>query len=62
MQRFIEDYGGFRGYDKSFIHLPRNSSFMIMHTFADWGNTGQNKAEGKGDTTDLTTDGARMNA
>ena len=42
--------------------MPRHSSFMIMHTFADWGNTGQNKAEGKGDTTDLTTDGARMNA
>lgn len=48
--------------DKNPIHLPRHSSFMIMHTFADWGNTGQNKAEGKGDTTDLTTDGARMNA
>ena len=48
--------------DKSVICLPRHSSFMIMHTFADWGNTGQNKAEGKGDTTDLTTDGARMNA
>ena len=48
--------------DKCVICLPRHSSFMIMHTFADWGNTGQNKAEGKGDTTDLTTDGARMNA
>ena len=48
--------------DSSTFHLPRHSSFMIMHTFADWGNTGQNKAEGKGDTTDLTTDGARMNA
>ena len=48
--------------DSSTFRMPRHSSFMIMHTFADWGNTGQNKAEGKGDTTDLTTDGARMNA
>ena len=55
MQRFIEDYGGFRGYDKSFIHLPRHSSFMIMHTFADWGNTVQNMAESLGITTVSTT-------
>ncbi|WP_270363539.1 hypothetical protein, partial [Eubacterium ramulus] len=41
--------------DKSVIHLPRHSSFMIMHTFADWGNTGQNKAESLGNTTVSTT-------
>ena len=28
---------------------------MIMHTFADWGNTGQNKAESLGITTVSTT-------
>ena len=42
-------------YDKSTIHLPRHSSFMIMHTFADWGNTGQNMAENLGNTTVSTT-------
>ena len=26
--------------DKSAIYLPRHSSFMIIHIFADWGNTG----------------------
>ena len=41
--------------DKSFIRLPRHSSFMIMHTFADWGNTGQNMAENLGNTTVSTT-------
>ena len=41
--------------DKSTIHLPRHSSFMIMHTFADWGNTGQNMAENLGNTTVSTT-------
>ena len=28
---------------------------MIMHTFADWGNTGQNMAESLGITTGSTT-------
>ena len=28
---------------------------MIMHTFADWGNTGQNMAENLGITTVSTT-------
>lgn len=41
--------------DKSLIHLPRHSSFMIMHTFADWGNTGHNMAESLGITTVSTT-------
>ena len=27
------------------------SSFMIMHTFAEWGNTGQNMAESIENTT-----------
>ena len=42
-------------YDKNIIYLPRHSSFMIMHTFADWGNTGQYMAEGLGNTTVSTT-------
>lgn len=37
--------------DKSVIHLPRYSSFMIMNTFADWGNM----AESLGITTVSTT-------
>ena len=41
--------------DKNIIYLPRHSSFMIMHTFADWGNTGQNMAESLGITTVSTT-------
>ena len=41
--------------DKSFIRLPRHSSFMIMHTFADWGNTGRNLAERIEITTVSTT-------
>ena len=41
--------------DKSVICLPRHSSFMIMYTFADWGNTGQNMAESLGNTTVSTT-------
>ena len=44
-----------QNYDKNTFHLPRHSSFMIMHTFADWGNTGQNKAESLGITTVSTT-------
>ena len=31
--------------DKSTIHVPQHSSFMIMHTFADLGNMGQNMVE-----------------
>ena len=41
--------------NKRTFHLPRHSSFMIMHTFADWGNTGQNMAESLGITTVSTT-------
>ena len=42
-------------HDKSALYLPRHSSFMIMHTFADWGNMGQNMAERLGITTVSTT-------
>lgn len=37
--------------NKSPHGLPRHSSFMIMHTFAEWGNTGQNMAGSLGITT-----------
>ena len=30
-----------QNYDKSTFRLSRHSSFMIMHIFADWGNTGR---------------------
>ncbi len=43
------------------IRLPWHSSFMIMHTFADWGNTGQNKAESIGNTTVSTTKAHGLN-
>lgn len=38
-------------YDKSFIHLPRHSSFTIMQGFAKWGNTGQNVSGNRINTT-----------
>lgn len=41
--------------DKNTFYLPWHSSFMIMHTFADWGNMGQNMAERLGITTVSTT-------
>ena len=44
-----------QNYDKSIIHLSRHSSFMIMHTSADWGNMGQNMVERLGITTVSTT-------
>ena len=34
---------------------------MIMHTFADWGNTGQNKAESIENTTVSTTKAHGLN-
>ena len=37
--------------EKDTLCVSRHSSFMIMHTFADWGNTGQNMAESLGITT-----------
>lgn len=36
--------------DKNTLCLPRHSSFMIMQTFTDWGNTGQNLVESLGIT------------
>ena len=44
-----------RNNDKNTIHLPRHSSFMILHIFADGGNTGQNMAGSFGITTVSTT-------
>ena len=44
-----------QNYDKSTFHLPRHSSFMIMHTFADWGRVRHNRAESLGITTVSTT-------
>lgn len=37
--------------DKNTFHLPWHSSFMIMHTFADWGRVRHNMAESLGITT-----------
>ena len=48
----MEEY---RDYDKSALYLPRHSSFMIKHTFADWGRVRQNMAESLGITTVSTT-------
>ena len=42
-------------YDKSAFYLPRHSSFMIMHTLADWGRVWHNRAESLGITTVSTT-------
>ena len=41
--------------DKNTVYLPRHSSFMIMHTFADWGRVRHNRAESLGITTVSTT-------
>jgi hypothetical protein len=41
--------------DKNTFQLPRHSSFMLMHTFADWGNTWQYMAESLENTTVSTT-------
>ena len=49
--RKISIFKEFLRHDKNIICLPRHSSFMIMHTFAEWGNTGQNMAENLGITT-----------
>ena len=41
--------------DKSALYLPRHSSFMIMHTFAEWGRVRHSMAESLGITTVSTT-------
>ena len=41
--------------DKSFLYLPRHSSFTINHTFANLGNTGHNMAQTLVITTVSTT-------
>ena len=45
----------FFDYEESAFYLPRHSSFMIMHTFADWGRVRHNRAESLGITTVSTT-------
>ena len=57
MAKIFRDMKGYAKYDKSFICLPRHSSFTIMQDFAKWGNIGHNKADELNDTTDLTTKG-----
>ena len=42
-------------YGKNSVCMPRHSSFMIKHTFADWGRVRQNMAESLGITTVSTT-------
>lgn len=54
----INTYKLMKGYcqhDKNSIRVPRRSSFMIMHTFADWGRVRHNMMESLGITTVQTT-------
>ena len=53
--RKISIFKEFLRHDKNIICLPRHSSFMIMHTFADWGRVRHNRAESLGITTVSTT-------
>lgn len=53
--RKIEVIPSYARKNKSAHGLPRHSSFMIMHIFAKWGNTGQNMAESIENTTFSTT-------
>lgn len=49
--RKISIFKEFLRHDKNTIYLPRHSSFMIMHTLADWGRVRHNMAESLGITT-----------
>lgn len=49
--RKISIFKEFLRHDKNIICLPRHSSFMIMHTLADWGRVRHNMAESLGITT-----------
>ena len=50
-----------RYYDKNTFYLPRHSSFMIMHTFADGGNTGHSLVvRAFGDYSNTTNEGMQM--
>lgn len=51
MAKIFRDMKGYAKYDKSFICLPRHSSFTIMQDFAKWGNTGKNMAGNRINTT-----------
>ena len=53
--RKISIFKEFLRHDKNTICMPRHSSFMIMHTFADWGRVRHNRAESIGITTVSTT-------
>ena len=62
MAKIFRDMKGYAKYDKSFICLPRHSSWIGKQPFAKWGNIGHNKVEELNDTTDLTTKGAWLDA
>lgn len=51
MAKIFRDMKGYAKYDKSFICLPRHSSFTIMQDFAKWGRVRHNMAESLGITT-----------
>ena len=53
-QKFTKAYKA-RNTKKSFLYLPRHSSFTINHTFANLGNTGHNMAQTLVITTVSTT-------
>ena len=55
MAKIFRDMKGYAKYDKSFICLPRHSSFTIMQDFAKWGRVGHNMAESLVNTTVSTT-------
>ena len=55
MAKIFRDMKGYAKYDKSFICLPRHSSFTIMQDFAKWGRVRHNMAESLANTTVSTT-------
>lgn len=61
MAKIFRDMKGYAKYDKSFICLPRHSSFTINHTFVNLGKTGHNMAENLGNTTVSTTKAYKQN-
>ena len=55
MAKIFRDMKGYAKYDKSFICLPRHSSFTIMQDFAKWGRVGHNVPQTRMNTTVSTT-------
>ncbi len=55
--RKIEVIPSYARKNKSAHGLPRQVSWMTMHSFAQLGRVRHNKADGKGDTTVPTTKG-----